>query len=117
VPGGAVVMHDEAAVAHGHTAQRVRVSLDDVRNALAGIPDPEIPVVSIVELGIVRDVAWNGAGIEVWITPTYSGCPATDVIAADIVAAIRALGVRDVRVTRQRSPPWTTDWIAPAARE
>lgn len=89
---------------------------------LAEIPDPEIPAISIVELGIVRDVAWVERGsrspsVRVTITPTYSGCPAVRVIQRDIVAHLEARGVAGVVVDVTLSPAWTTDWIGPAARE
>jgi ring-1,2-phenylacetyl-CoA epoxidase subunit PaaD len=70
--------------------------------------DPEIPVVSVVDLGIVRDVAPG----EVTITPTYSGCPATDVIERTIREELDAAGFRDVAIKTVLSPPWTTDWIS-----
>ena len=92
-------------------------TLEDVWQLLAAIPDPEIPVISIVELGIVRDVEWRGEELVVTVTPTYSGCPATEVIAADIERAIAAGGFARHRVETRLAPPWTTDWIAPAARE
>jgi len=85
-------------------------------DALATVPDPEIPVVSVVELGIVRGVAWTAAGLEVRVTPTYSGCPATELIMNGIRAALADAGVVDVTVTTVLAPPWTTDWIAPEAR-
>ena len=82
---------------------------------LADVPDPEIPVLSVVDLGIVRDVAFDearaGGEWVVTITPTYSGCPATAVIAASIVDALRAHGIANVRLATQLSPPWTTDWL------
>lgn len=85
--------------------------------ALRGVPDPEIPVISVTELGIVRDVQVHGDAVEVAVTPTYSGCPATEVIESDIVAALQAAGARQVQVRKQLAPAWTTDWIDPAARE
>jgi ring-1,2-phenylacetyl-CoA epoxidase subunit PaaD len=88
-----------------------------VWRVLEGVADPEIPVVSIVELGIVRDVALRDGKVVVTVTPTYSGCPATEVIAADIESAVTAAGERDCRIEMVLSPPWTTDWLAPAARE
>ncbi len=88
-----------------------------VRAALADIPDPEIPVISIVELGIVRGVAVAGRSVEVTITPTYSGCPAMHAIGEDVTASLRALGFSEVRLKTVLAPAWTTDWIAPAARE
>jgi ring-1,2-phenylacetyl-CoA epoxidase subunit PaaD len=84
---------------------------------LAAIPDPEIPVVSVVELGIVRNVEWQGEELVVTVTPTYSGCPATEMIAADIDRALAGCGIASYRVQTRLAPAWTTDWIAPAARE
>ncbi|SDG25236.1 MULTISPECIES: 1,2-phenylacetyl-CoA epoxidase subunit PaaD [unclassified Duganella] len=84
---------------------------------LGDIPDPEIPVISIVDLGIVRDVrvAADGA-CEVTITPTYSGCPAMQVIADAITEALHAHGVKQVRLHNQISPAWTTDWMSDAGK-
>lgn len=82
-------------------------------DVLAEVPDPEIPVVSIVDLGIVRDVAPD----RVTITPTYSGCPATLAIEQGIRAALDAAGYRQVRIDTVLSPPWTTGWITPDGRE
>jgi ring-1,2-phenylacetyl-CoA epoxidase subunit PaaD len=79
---------------------------------LASVPDPEIPAVSVVELGIVRQVAED----RIVITPTYTGCPATQVIEADIRAALDAAGYRHVRIETALSPAWTTDWITPEGR-
>ena len=81
------------------------------------VPDPEIPVVSVVEMGMVRDVAYRGDTLVVAITPTYSGCPATSVIAMDIETTLREHGVTDLKIKTQISPPWTTDWIGDAARQ
>jgi len=83
---------------------------------LAEVPDPEIPAVSVVDLGIVRDVAWDGDELAVAVTPTYSGCPATSVIAFQIEDALRAKGLDRVRLERRLSPPWTTAWIAEEGR-
>ena len=79
--------------------------------------DPEVPVISVVELGIVRDVSVSDEGVVVDITPTYSGCPAMKMIEDDIVAALRAHGVAAVRVRTVHSPAWTTDWMSDAAKE
>ena len=83
---------------------------------LAAIPDPEIPAVSITDLGIVREIGWEGDRLTVTVTPTYTGCPATSVIAMQIEAALARRGV-DARTRTRLSPPWTTDWIGPEARE
>ncbi|MDH3264670.1 MAG: phenylacetate-CoA oxygenase subunit PaaJ [Paracoccaceae bacterium] len=80
------------------------------------VPDPEIPVISVVDLGIVRDVAWQGDTLAVTVTPTYSGCPATSVISLDIETALRARGIGKIELKRQLSPPWTTDWLSDKGR-
>ncbi len=99
------------------TAQRARSdSLDAVRRVLATIPDPEIPVISIVDLGIVRGVEWEGDAPLITVTPTYSGCPATDVIMADIGRALTEAGFARHRVEIRLAPAWTTDWISAGAR-
>ena len=91
-------------------------TLAAIWRALGGVVDPEVPVVSIVELGIVRGVARDCDGWVVTITPTYSGCPATHVIESDIRAAIASATGEDVRIVTALAPAWTTDWIAPEAR-
>ncbi|MEL6587037.1 MAG: 1,2-phenylacetyl-CoA epoxidase subunit PaaD [Pseudomonadota bacterium] len=78
--------------------------------------DPEIPVISVVDLGVVRAVDWVGDRLDVTVTPTYSGCPATRVISCDIEAALRDHGIRDVQVKTQIAPPWTTDWLSDKGR-
>ena len=90
--------------------------LCDAWLALGGIPDPEVPAVSIVELGIVRDAVLRDDRIAVVVTPTYSGCPATEAINAGIAAALAALAERDPIIETRLAPAWTTDWIAPEAR-
>ncbi|MBJ6123881.1 1,2-phenylacetyl-CoA epoxidase subunit PaaD [Microvirga splendida] len=90
--------------------------LDQVKAWLGEVPDPEVPAVSVMDLGIVRDVRWDDDELVVSITPTYSGCPATSVIALDIEAALRAKGIERLRVERRLSPPWTTDWISHEGR-
>lgn len=85
--------------------------------ALAGVSDPEIPVLSIVELGIVRDVRRTVDGhLAVTVTPTYSGCPATAVINLDIRRALDDAGFRDATIATAIAPPWTTDWISDSGR-
>jgi ring-1,2-phenylacetyl-CoA epoxidase subunit PaaD len=83
---------------------------------LEQVPDPEIPVVSIRELGILREITERDGAIEVVITPTYSGCPAMDQIADDVRAAMAAHPMA-VNVLTRLAPPWTTDWIGDEARE
>lgn len=82
---------------------------------LREVMDPEIPVVSICDLGIVRAVNLDD-GVEVVITPTYAGCPAMHMIEEQILAALRAGGIEEARVTTVLAPAWTTDWITPAGR-
>ena len=83
---------------------------------LSAMPDPEIPVISLTELGMVRAVAWDGDTCVVTVTPTYSGCPATSMIERDIAAELKARGIGKVRLKRQLAPAWTTDWLTGAAR-
>ncbi|MEO8487311.1 MAG: 1,2-phenylacetyl-CoA epoxidase subunit PaaD [Betaproteobacteria bacterium] len=85
--------------------------------ALASVPDPELPVVSIVDLGIVRRLARDGANVVVTVTPTYSGCPATEAIAGAIRAALSEVGFPDARVEIVLAPAWTTDWIGEDAKQ
>ncbi|MBU6260295.1 MAG: phenylacetate-CoA oxygenase subunit PaaJ [Burkholderiales bacterium] len=84
---------------------------------LAAVEDPEIPVISIVDLGIVRDLRWDDATCVVTVTPTYSGCPATHVISQAIVDALHGHGVDDVRIETRIAPPWTTDWMSEAGKQ
>ena len=90
---------------------------DAVFAALDEVPDPEVPAISVVELGVVRDVEIDGDRITVVVTPTYSGCPAMKEIEADVLAALRARGWTDARVRTVHAPAWTTDWMTDAARE
>jgi ring-1,2-phenylacetyl-CoA epoxidase subunit PaaD len=86
--------------------------VERIWSVLAGVQDPEIPVISLVDLGIVRGVSPD----RVTITPTYTGCPATLVIEQDIRAALNAAGFRDVAIETTLSPPWTTEWISDAGK-
>ncbi len=92
------------------------VSKAQVMEWLASVPDPEIPVLSILDLGIVRDVDVQST-VTVTLTPTYSGCPATEVIESSVLAALKQHGVDDIVIKRALSPPWTTDWISADGRE
>jgi ring-1,2-phenylacetyl-CoA epoxidase subunit PaaD len=91
-------------------------TIDQVWTWLGEVPDPEIPVISVVDLGIVRDVAFEGDECVVTITPTYSGCPAMEVIAESVIDALRARGLQKVRLKSQLSPAWTTDWMSDAGK-
>nr|WP_328912065.1 1,2-phenylacetyl-CoA epoxidase subunit PaaD [Streptomyces sp. NBC_00223] len=107
---GEVGVGGRAPLAYGDPAGRLREVLSTVR-------DPEIRVLSLEELGILRSVAVLPDGVPVvTVTPTYTGCPAMDVIRADIRTAVLAAGYPEVRVETVWSPAWSTDWIGPAAR-
>jgi ring-1,2-phenylacetyl-CoA epoxidase subunit PaaD len=84
---------------------------------LQQVSDPEIPVISVCDLGIVREVRATPDRVTVVLTPTYSGCPATEMIEASIRAALLDAGAQTVNLEKRLSPAWTTDWIAPAAAE
>jgi len=90
--------------------------IDAAWAALDAVPDPEVPVLSVRDLGIVREVLAREGGIEVVLTPTYSGCPATEVIADSVREALVAAGLGPVTVTHRLAPAWTTDWISPGGR-
>lgn len=95
----------------------MKPTTDMIWEWLGHVPDPEIPVISVVDLGIVRGVVWDGDTVEVAVTPTYSGCPATSVIAMDIETALKDRGLNSIRIKTQISPPWTTDWLSVSGRE
>jgi len=92
------------------------VSVDQIWGWLDEVPDPEIPVISVVDLGIVREVVLEGETVTVAVTPTYSGCPATSVISMDIETALRDRGMTDVKIETRIAPPWTTDWLSDKGR-
>ncbi len=91
------------------TIQEIWTELDEVK-------DPEIPVVSIIEMGIVRDVALDGDRVTVTLTPTFSGCPALHVMQADVEHRLRGLGFANIAVNVTLSPPWSTERISEGAR-
>ena len=100
------------------------ISVGKIWEILDEVFDPEIPVISIVDLGIVREVRFFSSptgggreGAEVLITPTYSGCPAMDVIAMDIKMRLMENGFTNVKITQQLSPAWTTDWMTEKGKE
>ena len=84
---------------------------------LSEVLDPEVPVLNVVELGIVRDVIIQGNRIEIVITPTYSGCPAMKVIEDDILGTLKSGGFSEIKIRTIISPAWTTDWIKEEAKE
>lgn len=101
------------------TTLTTQPSIEQIWRWLEEVPDPEIPVLSVVDLGIVRDVRWedDGDALVVAITPTYSGCPATQVIAQDIEYALRGRDIERLQIKTQIAPPWTTDWISAEGHE
>jgi ring-1,2-phenylacetyl-CoA epoxidase subunit PaaD len=84
---------------------------------LSSVCDPEIPVLTLQDLGVLRDISITGDEVKVTITPTYSGCPAVDVMQADIKTVLTDAGYRTVTVQQSLSPAWTTDWMSDAGRE
>jgi ring-1,2-phenylacetyl-CoA epoxidase subunit PaaD len=93
------------------------VTRDEVYSILSTVMDPEVPVISVVDLGIIRDAVVTGDSVRVTVTPTYSGCPAMREIESDIRSALLAHGVGEVLIDTVFAPAWTTDWIGPEARE
>ena len=91
-----------------NTASRV----DAAWMALAEVLDPEVPALSVVDLGLVREVVEHDDGLEVVLTPTYSGCPATELIEQNVLDAVLAAGLGPARVTTRRAPAWSSDWIS-----
>jgi ring-1,2-phenylacetyl-CoA epoxidase subunit PaaD len=85
-------------------------------DAAAGVVDPEIPVLTIADLGVLREVTVSDGRVEVAITPTYSGCPAMNMIALEIELALEREGFRRPRVRTVLSPAWTTDWMSEEGR-
>ncbi len=90
---------------------------EQIFKLLSEIPDPEIPVINIIELGILREVKFVGEECVVVITPTYTGCPAMRVIEEDIRIKLKEIGIEKVKVELVLSPAWTTDWISDEAKE
>lgn len=100
---------------------RLREPVDErlsrARAAAASVVDPEVPVLTIEDLGVLRDVRLDGEAVEIVITPTYSGCPAMDMIALEVDLALAKAGFAHRRVTLSLSPAWTTDWMSEAGKE
>lgn len=88
----------------------------DVWDVAAAVVDPEVPVLTIEDLGVLRSVRLVDGGVVVQITPTYSGCPAVDAIREDIIAALTAAGHGPARVDVVLAPAWTTDWLSESGR-
>lgn len=95
----------------------VNATLQGARHALEAVTDPEIPVLTIEDLGIIRDVKVDGDHVTVTITPTYSGCPAMEVIRSEITDALEAAGFSQVDVKTVYAPAWTTDWMSESGKQ
>lgn len=96
------------------------ISLEMIKRILEEVPDPEVPVLSVMDLGIIRDIRIAGASpqkIEILVTPTYSGCPAIDMMKINIRMALLQHGFTDIKITQVLSPAWTTDWISEKGKE
>ncbi len=93
------------------------LKIKEIYTILEQVTDPEIPVLSITDLGIIRDVSLAEGQIEIIITPTYTGCPAMDMIAVQIRLALIAAGYNGIKVTSTLSPAWTTDWITASGKQ
>lgn len=92
-------------------------ALAPVWQVLGTVLDPEVPALSVVDLGLVREVLAHEDGLEIVLTPTYSGCPATELIERHVLEAVAAAGLGPARVTLRRAPAWSTDWISEQGRQ
>ena len=92
------------------------IPIDQIWSALAEVPDPEMPFVNLVELGIVREVEWLGGTLQVTITPTFAACPAYEVMGSNIEGRLHKLGIGNVKVLIRHHPTWTSEWITDVAR-
>tara|TARA_B100001029_G_C15061819_1_gene459201 strand:- start:1261 stop:1716 length:456 start_codon:yes stop_codon:yes gene_type:complete len=92
-------------------------SINQVWDILNTVPDPEIPAISIVDLGIVRDVKFENNNFEILITPTYSGCPAMTFIEQEIISHLQSNKIQNFELKKVLSPPWTTDWMSDTVKD
>lgn len=93
------------------------ISVQPIWLLLEAVTDPEVPVLSVIDLGIIRDIKLNNEEVEVIITPTYSGCPAMDVISMSIKMTLLSHGYKKVKITNVLSPAWTTDWMSEEGKQ
>ena len=100
-----------------HQHHSAAVSVTEIRSLLKEVNDPEVPVLSILDLGIVRDIKADGDTVEIVITPTYSGCPAMDMIRMEIAAVLGRHGYGNARITTVLSPAWTTEWMSQEGKD
>lgn len=106
--------HKEENIISSHSKEETTKRIWDI---LETVYDPEIPVLSVLDLGIVRDVKFQNETIEVAITPTYSGCPAMDLISMNIRMALIKEGFASIKISQQLSPAWTTDWMTESGKQ
>lgn len=99
------------------TSSEIKLTVDEIWAILDTIPDPEVPAITIVELGVVRMVSIDKDEVTVNITPTYSGCPATERFKQDIKDFLKINGIDKVNLVMQYSPAWTTNWLSDEAKE
>lgn len=105
-------MTSEGTAAEGRTVQ----TLERAWQLAGSVPDPELPMVTVADLGILREISLDGDAVVVSLTPTYSGCPATAQIRFDVSARLAEAGFADVQVRTVLHPPWSSDWISPDGR-
>jgi ring-1,2-phenylacetyl-CoA epoxidase subunit PaaD len=116
VNGASMSVATTAASAKPASAGPLTARVEQAWRVLGEVLDPEVPALSVCDLGIVRDVIEQGEALDVVLTPTYSGCPATEVIEQSVREALDAAGLGPVRTILRRAPAWTTDWITPEGR-
>ena len=97
--------------------QQEQITTENIWSILNTVTDPEVPVLTILDLGIVRDVKIEDGKVEIIITPTYSGCPAMDVISMNIRMALLQQGISNISIKQILSPAWTTDWMTEAGKQ
>jgi ring-1,2-phenylacetyl-CoA epoxidase subunit PaaD len=93
-----------------------KTTIDQIWSALAEVPDPEMPFVNLVEMGIVRQVEWAGDTLRVIITPTFAACPAYQVMSESIEARVKQLGIEKIQIVERHKPTWTSEWISESGR-
>ncbi len=98
-------------------ANILSISIDNIKGILENVMDPEVPVLSVTDLGIIRDIKLEKDQVEITITPTYTGCPAMDVIAMNIRFALIEHGYKNIKITTVISPAWTTDWMTEKGKQ
>jgi len=93
------------------------ISIENIKEILENVMDPEVPVLSVIDLGIIRNIEIKEKQVEITITPTYTGCPAMDVISMNIRLVLMEKGIREVKINSVLSPAWTTDWMTEKGKQ